>query len=333
MGVDHQAWKTPADERVIAYLDQSVRRGRVAHSYLIGGPPGVGVQALAEELAQAVLCEFQERPCGRCRHCTRIAAGTHADYSVLVPVGPSMTIGIDEIRELKTASSLEPYEGRARVAVIDGAETMTPHAYNALLKLLEEPPDKVVIVMTTEDEGSIPETIRSRCQILRLRPLAFDRVEEALVAEGVDRSAAGKIAHMSAGRIGLARVMVDDNSLVEDRAEAFENLVELVGMETDERLRLAGRMADGFHRDRETLLKRLGLWEALWRDILLRESGIAPANLDTGHEAPNLDSVGVARARQGVDSIQSAIHALQRNGNPRLVMESLVLAAPSLPRR
>jgi DNA polymerase-3 subunit delta' len=216
--------------------------------------------------------------------------------------------------------------------VIDGAESMTPEAHNALLKLLEEPPDKVVIVMTTADEGSVPETIRSRCQILRLRPLAFDRVEEALVAEGVDRSTVADIAHMSAGRIGLARAMVDDNSLVEERTEAFENLVELVGMETDERLRLAGRMAEGFYRDRETLLKRLGLWEALWRDILLQESGISEARPDTEGEDASLVGVGVARARRGVGSVQSAIHALQRNGNPRLVMESLVLAAPSSPR-
>ena len=242
--------------------------------------------------------------------------------------GPSLTIGIDEVRELKVLSSLEPYEGRRKVFVIDGAETMTADASNALLKLLEEPPPKVVLVMTTVDEDSVSETIRSRCQTLRLSPLPYRDVADALVTNGVDEEEAEQIALMSSGRIELARTIVEEPKYGEERAEAWDNLLALVGMHATDRLKLAARLADGFFRDRETLFERLGLWETLWREVLLREAGVGESVARSGIEADALSGIGVQRARDAIATVRFTIDALRRNANPRLAVEALVLKMP-----
>ena len=321
-------WRTPIDRRVSSFLDMSLGPGRVAPSYLLSGPDGVGVESLALELAQALLCESDHRPCGTCRHCSRVEAGTHADYAQLAPSGLSMTIGIDEIRDLKSAASLEPFEAKARVFAIGNAEAMTADAANALLKLLEEPPEKGTFVMTTANEEAVPETIRSRCQTLRLRPLPFREVEAVLVADGVEAVAAGDIARKSEGRIGLARSMADDSSIVEEFADARENLIELVHMPATDRLKFAGRLSEGFNRDREPLLSRLSLLESLWRVALLKESG-APGPFPGAMAGDDyLAGVGVRAARDALTALQSTVEALKRNANARVAMEALVLRSP-----
>ncbi len=300
----------------------------MAPSYLLCGPDGVGVESLARELAQALLCDNSDRPCGSCRPCSRVATGIHADYAQLVPSGASLTIGIDEVRDLKSAASLEPFEGHTRVFVIEGVEAMTAEAANALLKLLEEPPDKGTFVMTTSNEDLVPETIRSRCQTLRLRPVPFREVEAAMVADGLDAEAASSFARMSGGRIGFARSMADDPTIEDEFREARDNLIALVSMRTGDRLKLAGRLSDGFNRNRETLLSRLSLWEALWRVVLLRESGVAAPLAGAVINDEGLAGVGVQAARDALASVQSTMEALRRNANPRLAMEALVLKCP-----
>jgi DNA polymerase-3 subunit delta' len=321
-------WTTPADERVIRYLDECVRTGRLAHAYLLSGPPGVGVASLAEELSQALLCEGAGPPCGDCPHCLRVAARTHADYSILGPSGPSMTIVIDDVRELKNAANLEPYEGRLKVFVVDGAERMTPDASNALLKLLEEPPTRVTIVLTTGDEDAVPETIRSRCQTLRLRPLPYSDVVDALVADGTTKDQAHEIALVAAGRIESARAFAEEPTLMEERADAWENLVGLVGMYSTDRMKLAARLSDGFFRDRETLLSRLAIWETLWREVLLTEAGAHGSVGKWPGKSDDLVGIGVKLARDALESVRFTIDALGHNANARLAIESLLLGAP-----
>jgi DNA polymerase-3 subunit delta' len=241
-------------------------------------------------------------------------------------------IGIEAIRELQSAASLQPFEARGKVLILDNADAMTRDAANALLKLLEEPPPGVTLLLTTANEEVVPDTIRSRCQTLRLRPLPFARVEEALRERGVEAEEAARLAHISGGRLEAALALTEDPSYLDTRREALAQLIEALAMPPADRLRLAGRMADGFFRDRERLYAQLDLWATLLRDALLISAG-APEGVTDPTLVEELAALArpTAETAQALQAVQFTHESLRRNANPRLAVEALLLALPFIP--
>ncbi|MBI4236492.1 MAG: DNA polymerase III subunit delta' [Chloroflexi bacterium] len=322
-------WTAPADVGAVRYLEESLRSGRMAHAYLLSGPPGVGVLALARQMAQALLCQGPEPPCGACRHCRRVAAGTHADLVVLKPTGVSGAILIDAVREMRAFATLQPFEAHGRVLIIDGAEAMTRDAANALLKLLEEPPPGVTLLLTTADEEAVLETVRSRCQPLRLRPLPFRRVAEVLQQQGVGPEEAERLARLSGGRLEAALSLAQDAGPLKERQETLTELTGLAHLGPAARLRRAGEMAETFFRDREGLYARLELWASLWRDALFLAAG-ATEGIPDPSAVPSLRGLAasVADAAKTLTEVRATAEALRRNANPRLALEALLLSLP-----
>jgi len=158
-------WQDPQWQRVMA-MDAA---GRLPHALLLRGPEGVGKFHFACRLLAAVLCEGPEqekRPCGECRSCKLIAAGSHPDLHALLPPEGKQLIGIDQVRDLIQRVGLtSQYGGRKAVAVAP-AEHLTRPAANTLLKTLEEPPGDALFVLVAHRAGALPATIRSRCQIM-----------------------------------------------------------------------------------------------------------------------------------------------------------------------
>jgi len=156
-------------ERVLGHLRAAWRAGRLAHAYLFLGPEGVGKASVVRALAAALNCA---RPlaewdaCGDCPSCRRMAAGTHADFLYIAPTseGRQPQIKIEQIREFRRLTAYPPMEGGWRVALIKPAEAMNPAAANALLKTLEEPPARNLLVLAAGSEADLFPTIVSRCQ-------------------------------------------------------------------------------------------------------------------------------------------------------------------------
>ena len=173
-------WKTVGHDRAVTLLRRGLEIGRTSHAYLISGTARVGKMTLALDLTAALNCTGSTRPCGECGQCGRIARGLHADVRVIgteSPGGeqgrPRISIGIDQVREVRREANLRPFEGSFRVLIFDGVERLTAEAANSILKLLEEPPDQVVLILLSSDAAAVPATIASRCQLLELRPLPF----------------------------------------------------------------------------------------------------------------------------------------------------------------
>ena len=185
-------------ERVKRALRQALENGRLAHAILLYGPEGVGKRAMAIELAKAVNCtRAKTDACDRCNSCHKISSLQHPDLKVVFPgpaqlpveeevsvlqkiaednyqpvgFGKSVTIPIDKIRELRKQASYHPYEGKRKVAIVLGADQMRPEAANALLKILEEPPGTMLLILTATNPSSLLPTILSRCQ--RIRPVSY----------------------------------------------------------------------------------------------------------------------------------------------------------------
>jgi DNA polymerase-3 subunit delta' len=140
-------WQVVGQAKAIALLERSLDKECLSHAYLFVGPPHIGKMTLAQNLAQAVNCEAKERPCTQCVSCRRIAAGKHADIQVVGLTSEGKTeISIEQVREIRSAISLPPYEGRYKVFIIDGAEHLSAEASNCLLKTLEEPPPRALLI-------------------------------------------------------------------------------------------------------------------------------------------------------------------------------------------
>jgi len=142
----------------------------LSHAYLIAGGSGDSRAALAQRLTAAYLCEGARPPCGACRACRKVAAGTHPDVSRTAPAPDKREISVDQIRALRADAYVRPNEGRRKVYVIDPADAMNPAAQNALLKVLEEGPAYAAFLLLADRPGLLLDTVRSRCEHLALPP-------------------------------------------------------------------------------------------------------------------------------------------------------------------
>src|SRR5689334_7297854 len=176
---------------------------RLPHGLIFAGPTGVGKATTARALAKLFLCEQpkSDEPCDRCESCRVFDAGNHPDYHVITKeliryhdkTGKSkgIDLSIHVIRpELLEPASRKPVMGRGKVFVVEQADLMNPQAQNALLKTLEEPAGRAVIILLTDQPGCLLPTIRSRCQLVRFAALDPKRVQKELQKRGKDATTA-----------------------------------------------------------------------------------------------------------------------------------------------
>jgi len=238
-------------EHVTGTLANAIKNGRVAHAYIFSGARGVGKTTAARILAKAMNCVDgpTAEPCGVCDSCKEIAAGSSLD---VIEIDAASNRGIDQIRELREMVRYAPAASRSKVVILDEAHMLTGEASNALLKTLEEPPDRVIFVMATTQPEDLEDTIRSRSQHFHFRALTFNEIadrikfiakeENLTIADG----AVAVIARMAEGS------MRDALSLLEQaRAYCGDNIPdkevrELLGVVPEDALNeLVGAIATG----------------------------------------------------------------------------------------
>ena len=335
-------WQVVGHESAIALLSRSLERDMLSHAYMFVGPSRVGKTTLALNLAQGVNClaEKAARPCAECGQCTRIAQGLHPDVQIIDrEMNASGTrarrdIGIDQVRDAQRAATLKPYEGRCRVFIFQEAASLSQEASNALLKLLEEPPESVLLILLTGNRESIPDTIHSRCQQIDFRTLPIDLIARHLEeSQEVSREEAMELARLSGGKAGWAIEAARDRSLVEEYTAELEGVSNLLDNGLEERFAFAEEVASLYARDWERALSRLKVGVNWWRDVLLIKSGHeelvsnAPAMENLRRHAGWLSTPQVVKA---ISAIRETMDHLESNINPRLSLDVLML---SLPRR
>src|SRR5256885_1478941 len=193
-------------QHVTRTLQNAIQSGRVAHAYIFSGARGVGKTTTARILAKALNCVHgpTPSPCNECDSCREIASGSSLD---VLEIDAASNRGIDQVRELREMVRYAPVGGRYKVIILDEAHMLTDEASNALLKTLEEPPDKVIFVMATTEPENLADTIRSRSQHFHFRALTFaeiaGRLEEIAKKENlkIDTGAMAVIARMAEGSL------------------------------------------------------------------------------------------------------------------------------------
>jgi DNA polymerase III subunit delta' len=223
---------------VVEQFRRALTRERLASSFLFAGPEGIGKRTFAVKLAQTLLCRTRPEaamdPCGHCPPCQQVIAGTHPDLEIVAKPADKSLLPIDlfigdkvhRMREgLCHNIAMKPFLGGHKVAIIDDADWLNAEGANCLLKTLEEPPPRSVLILIGTSPAKQLPTIRSRCQLIRFRPLATDAVAELLVARGLvaDAAQARHLAAHAGGSLGRA-VELSDPELWQFRTRLHEML-------------------------------------------------------------------------------------------------------------
>jgi DNA polymerase-3 subunit delta' len=334
-------WQVIGQSKALELLRRSLESERLSHAYLFVGQPHVGKMTLAINLAQALNCEQVERPCGQCRSCLHIAAGNHPDVQLIGRManadpgetGTKKEISIAQIKEIQRSAGLQPYEGKHRVFIVDGAEYLNEESANCLLKTLEEPPPKVLFILLTVNDIRLLPTIVSRCQRVELFPLPASVIEQALIEHWqIAPEKARVLSRLCRGGIGWAVSASRDESLIRERSQRLDELLGLNDASLDRRFAFAARLAAQFSKSRDSVGEMLELWLGWWRDVLLTKEECTQFITNIDREtvlSSHAECYSLTGIRGFIEAIGEAVAQLEQNANPRLVLEVLMLSIPN----
>ena len=310
----------------IEILTTFLHRGSTPHAILFSGINGVGKKAAAKLFSMALNCQGNhpglhqsEIPCGSCRSCGKIKSGNHPDMIFIKPTGT--LIRIAQIRELLETLSLKPYEATVRVVVILDAQTMNPEAANALLKMLEEPPDRTIFILTTEQPVDLLPTVVSRCQQIRFRPVLRDDLKRLLIEKhSVATDTAQAIAGMANGSFSKAVDMSQSNWL--NKRNWLIGEMESLGSRP---LVSVMTFAEKLSKDNAALPESLDILMTWFRDVLIYM--FSPQNIINKDLIQRIQSANTRLSIQALLSKIEDIHRTQRdihaNANLRLAVDTL----------
>ena len=222
-------------DHIVTTLKNQLTHNRVGHAYLFCGTRGTGKTTIAKILAKAVNCEnpTENGPCCECPSCKAIADGSAMN---VIEMDAASNNGVDNIRQIKDSVQYSPAQGKYLVYIIDEAHNLSGGAYNALLKVLEEPPEYVIFMLATTDDYKLPITIKSRCQRFDFHRISLDtiadRLEEVVKDEGgqISRDAIRMIARAGDGSMRDALSILDScMSAVMDRELTRDDVMRIIG--------------------------------------------------------------------------------------------------------
>ncbi len=331
------SWNLLGHETAIQFLQIHSQAENIRHAYLITGAEGVGRETLALAFVKALNClnpPSKGNFCGECHTCRQIEAQAYPDLAILRVAEASRELKIEQVRAIQQTLALAPYQSKYRVVLIPDFQRATTGASNALLKSLEEPPSRAILILTADARESLLETIASRCEMVRLRPMRInDLAEELQLNHGLSADESRKLAQLAGGRVGTALNYLRDEDLVEKTNGALEQLEELLSQNLRGRLKYVEKLQRSKGQARETYGFLIATWLTFWRDVLIcREAGEVPlvnlAKQELIHRtAEKLNMQQVIRILQ---RHEESLTMLDQYVNPRLILETLLLSIPRM---
>jgi DNA polymerase-3 subunit gamma/tau len=331
-------------EAVVRTLSNAIESGKIRQAYLFAGPRGTGKTSLARILAKSVNCKLGPtvHPDNTCHACVSISNGTSLD---VIEMDAASQRGIDDIREIRERVVLQPVEGRSKVYILDEAHQLTDAAWNALLKLIEEPPPHLLFVFCTTDLAKVLPTVRSRCQMFSFqRPRLPELVRKLrLIADGegieVPDAALALIARGGRGAYRDAESTLDQLASATGGKIAVGDVLALLGTVEDEVLfRLCDYVVDQDTAGALVFLEELSeqgqdlgrlvvdLLEHLRHLMLVQATGEVPDTLPVTEEArerlrEQANQIGAPAVLRLIDLLHVAVEDMRQGGDPRLPLE------------
>ena len=337
-------------EAVVRTLTNAIESDNVRQAYLFAGPRGTGKTSMARILAKALNCLGTDGPTAHpdttCHACVAIASGSSLD---VVEMDAASQRGIDDIREIRERVVLQPVEGRSKVYILDEAHQLTDAAWNALLKLIEEPPPHLLFVFCTTDLSKVIPTVRSRCQTFVFqRPRLAELVtvlRRVADAEGIEAQGAALslIARSARGSFRDAVSTLDQLAAATNGAVDAQSVLQLVGaVDEDSLLRLGDMVVDRDTAGALVFIEQLAeqgqdlgrlvidLLEHLRHLLLVQHMGHVPESLPVTEETKELLRQQAGQLPEPtvlrlIDLLAVALEDMRQGGDPRLPLELAIV--------
>ncbi|MDV2989315.1 MAG: DNA polymerase III subunit delta' [Dehalogenimonas sp.] len=334
----NSTWGLIGLDNPIKYLSRAIENGEIFQAYIFNGPEHSGKHTLALKFAQALNCVENNPPCGTCESCRRIIENLHPDIQITeiatdtADIKAKTSITVEQIRDINHAASLPPYESQYRVFIIEQAEKMTISAANAFLKTLEEPAAHLVFILITTNLAGLPETVRSRCQILNIGLAKEHDIRDLLIQNhDTPTEQADLLSRLCQGRAGWAVSAIDDISILQQRESDLDAFVKLLPADYKIRFDSANQIAGLMAAKREDVYSMLASWGSFCRDILLCKLNITDSVVNLTH----FNAANYLAAQFETDEVCHLLQSIVKtskflglNANPKLTLESLMLELP-----
>ena len=328
-------------DRALETIRRAYAADRLPHGLVFAGPAGVGKATTARALAAAFLCEKPkgDLPCGRCESCRVFDAGNHPDYHVIYrqlvrlekEKAKARDLPVDVVRDFLVApAGRMPGLNRGKVFVVEEAETMNPQAQNALLKTLEEPYGRTLIVLLTDQPDALLPTVRSRCQVVRFAPLPEPLVRKELEKRGVDKAAAEQGARLAAGSLGVALRWVEDGVVAAAGELAGQMDRFAAGRPGDDLAAWLKRAAEGYA-DKQLERDKLASKDAATREGLALYLRVAAEHVRRGMAGTD-DPDALDRACSTIDAIARTERYIDDNVTVAVALQQLAATLESAAR-
>lgn len=292
-------WQIAGHKKQLEFLEQTIKRGRLAHAYIFAGPDGVGKLSVAYKLAQILICE-NSKACNACAQCNSFILKNNADF---LELKSGQSIKIEQIRDLIYKLSLKAYMAKYKVAVIDSAQNLTDEAQNALLKSIEEPKPNTIIILVTSAPDRLKKTIISRAQKINFGDVDYEEYR-MLLPKNLSEDQKRLIREYASQKPGLALRIATDEDFLLFLARIEKQLEDFLSSGNSKRLMLVEELKEF---ETEDLISTLDLWQNKLESKL--------RNQPTQKVARQINFL--AEARNGLD----------QNINTKLLLTNLMLNA------
>ena len=314
-------------EQIKEHLHNALETGKISHAYIINGEKSSGKEFIARVFAMALQCEKGgTEPCQECHSCKQMLTDNQPDVIRVMHEKPN-TISVDDIRtQINGDVAIKPYSSPRKIYIVNEAEKMTVQAQNALLKTLEEPPAYAVILLLTANINALLPTIRSRCVVLNMKPVADGLVKKYLMEElHVPDYKAEVCVAFSRGNIGKAKALASSEDFETVKAEALSLLKYIKDMELNEIIAAIRKITE-YKLDVGDYLDLIAVW---YRDVLLFKATNDGNQLVFREEIQAIRTVAQRSSYEGIEDIINALDTAKRrldaNVNFELTMELLML--------
>jgi len=326
-------WPLIGNGHIFEFLTKSLANKNISSSYIFTGPTGLGKATAANFFAQSLICESKDKltlPCGKCPACREAAKGIHSDIYLIAKAADKKNISLEQIRDFIRSLGLSSFLNSYKIGIIKGAEALSEGAVNALLKTLEEPKARVVIILTVTDFEVLPKTIISRSQILRFQPVKSDVIYDDLIKNhGAQRSQAKNFSRLCAGRPALALKFLEDKEYFGNYKADVLAFIKLLSPDINERFKVVEDILGKNARGQEAVKsvgKIIDVWQNLTRDLLLLELDL----VDLVQHQSFAKDLAAVKNKLSLKSLLSLIGVLKQakeylanNVSPKLALENV----------